>query len=107
MELDHLVPQSRGGRSERQNLWLACSQCNDFKSDRVRARDSETGRIVRLFNPRRDDWTEHFRWVDGGLIVEGLTPIGRATVAALKLNQRVRVIARRVWVAAGWHPPRA
>jgi hypothetical protein len=107
MEFDHLIPESRGGRTELQNLWLACSQCNDFKSDRVRARDPATGRVVRLFNPRRDVWADHFRWIDGGLIVEGTTPIGRATVMALKLNRRVRVLARRVWVAAGWHPPPA
>jgi HNH endonuclease len=107
MEFDHIIPQSRGGRTEHQNLWLACSQCNDFKSDRVQARDSITGRLVRFFNPRRDDWNAHFRWVDGGLRIEGTTPIGRATVAALRLNQRVRVTARRAWVIAGWHPPRA
>lgn len=105
MEFDHIIPESRGGRTERENLWLVCSQCNDFKSDRVRARDPITKRVVRLFNPRRDNWDTHFSWADGGLLVEGITPIGRATVTALKLNQRIRVIARRVWVAAGWHPP--
>lgn len=107
MEFDHLIPLSRGGRTTRQNLWLACSQCNDFKSDRVQARDPVTGKVVRLFNPRRDDWNDHFRWIDAGLRVEGTTPIGRAMVTALKLNQAVRVTARRAWVAAGWHPPRS
>jgi hypothetical protein len=106
MEFDHLIPESRGGRTERDNLWLACSQCNDSKSSRVRARDPLRGRVVPLFNPRRDVWNEHFRWVNAGLEVEGLTPVGRATVAALKLNLPIRVIARRAWVVAGWHPPR-
>jgi hypothetical protein len=106
MEFDHIIPQSRGGLTEHRNLWLACSQCNDYKSDRVRARDPVTRRVVRLFNPRDDKWGEHFRWVEGGLRVEGTTPIGRATVAALKLNQAVRVVARRLWVSVGWHPPR-
>ena len=107
MEFDHLIPQSRGGRTERQNLWLACSQCNDYKSDRVRARDPVTSKVVRLFNPRQDDWNGHFRWTEGGLLVEGTTPVGRATVAALKLNHPIRVTARRAWVIAGWHPPRS
>jgi len=107
MEFDHVIPLSREGRTTRQNLWLACSQCNDFKSDRVQARDPLTGKVVRLFNPRRDNWNDHFHWVDSGLRVEGTTPVGRATVSALKLNQAVRVTARRAWVAAGWHPPRS
>jgi len=61
---------------------------------------------VRLFNPRRPDWSKHFRWVDGGLKIEGLTPTGRATVVRLKLNRAVRVIARGNWLRTGKHPPR-
>ncbi len=34
MEIDHLVPESRGGPTEEENLWLACPICNGFKSDR-------------------------------------------------------------------------
>lgn len=40
------------------------------------------------------------------LEIEGVTPIGRATVAALRMNRPLPVRARRVWVAAGMHPPR-
>ena len=105
MELDHLLPESRGGRTARDNLWLACPQCNGYKAGRVRQRDPLTGRLVPLFNPRRDRWAAHFRWVNGGLTIEGKTSIGRASVAALRMNLRLRVTARAVWIAAGWHPP--
>ncbi len=40
----------------------------------------------------------------GDLII-GLTPIGRATIFALQMNNLVAVTVRRNWIAAGWHPP--
>ncbi len=60
MEIDHLVPQSLGGPTEEENLWLACSACNGHKGHRTSARDLETDAMVRLFNPRRDSWDRHF-----------------------------------------------
>jgi hypothetical protein len=42
--------------------------------------------------------------VDGTRII-GRTPVGRATVEALRLNNEVAVEVRRNWVLAGWHPP--
>lgn len=105
MEIDHIIPEALGGSSEGMNLWLACSLCNDYKADRIAALDSVTGEVSRLFDPRRQVWSEHFRWsVEGDLIV-GLTPSGRATVAALNLNRPSLVKARQAWVLVGWHPP--
>ncbi len=53
MEVDHLVPEARGGLTIDDNLWLACSDCNAFKGDRVFAVDPLTGEPVPLFNPRQ------------------------------------------------------
>jgi hypothetical protein len=106
MEIDHLIPQSLGGLTEETNLWLACSLCNDFKSNRIAFLDPISGEIVRLFDPRRQVWKEHFRWTDPGDEIVGITPIGRATVDALRLNRVSLVTARRLWVLAGWHPPK-
>ena len=105
MELDHLIPESLGGVGEAENLWLACPGCNARKADRVLGIDPVTGESVRLFNPRRQSWSEHFRWGAGGAVIEGVTPTGRATVVMLQLNRSVLVSARRAWVAVGWHPP--
>ncbi|MEX2176893.1 MAG: HNH endonuclease signature motif containing protein [Pirellulaceae bacterium] len=105
LEVEHLAPRSRGGTSVEENLWLACRLCNAHKSDRIQARDPRTGQFAALFNPRRDDWSAHFRWSSDGLIVEGVTPQGRATVEALGINRPSLVVARRIWVAARWHPP--
>ena len=106
MEIDHIVLQSLGGLTEEENLWLACSLCNDHKSDRFAALDPLTGDVVRLFNPRNQVWREHFVWAEAGDRMVGLTPEGRATVVALNLNRPSLVGARQAWVSVGWHPPK-
>jgi hypothetical protein len=106
MELDHLVPQSLGGLTEENNLWLACSLCNDHKSGRIAAQDPVSGEVVRLFNPRTQMWSEHFRWTSESDRIIGLTPSGRATVIALNLNRLTLVKARQAWASVGWHPPK-
>jgi len=105
-EIDHIVPESAGGQTEEENLWLACPTCNGHKSDRIGAIDPTTGEHVRLFDPRHQTWAEHFAWNDSGDEIIGLTPTGRATVAALDLNRPVLVYARCLWVRWGYHPPR-
>ena len=104
MELDHVIPEARGGLTEENNLWLACSLCNDCKNDRIAALDPVTGEIERLFDPRHQVWNEHFRWTAEGDRIVGLTSTGRATVAALNLNRPTMVLARQLWVSVGWHP---
>lgn len=106
MEIDHIVPESLGGPTTPENLWLACSMCNDHKGSRIAAPDPWTGEVVRLFNPRAQVWREHFAWSAGGDIILGRTKVGRATVAAMRLNRAELVEARRAWVIAGWHPPK-
>lgn len=105
LEIEHLYPKSQGGTDEESNLWLACRSCNQYKSDKIVATDPLTGRVTPLFNPRFQAWSNHFRWGDNGLKIEGVTPIGRSTVVALRLNNILAITVRRNWVVAGWHPP--
>lgn len=105
MEIEHILPESRGGLTEEDNLWLACPLCNSYKGRLVEFRDPVSGLGVPLFNPRALRWREHFEWIADGTQVLGLTAIGRATVDALRLNRPALVFSRRRWVAAGWHPP--
>ena len=104
-EIDHLVPVSAGGNDEEDNLWLACRACNTTKGAQMKALDPLSGQPVSIFNPRRQNWWEHFRWSDSGVEIIGITPIGRATVVALDLNNIISLIVRQNWVTAGWHPP--
>jgi hypothetical protein len=105
MHIEHLIPRSRGGRSEPANLWLSCAWCNSYKGTQTEGIDPDTGDRASLFNPREQRWSDHFAWIDGGVRIRGLTPTGRATVDALRLNNPYIVPARRLWVVAGWHPP--
>ena len=106
MEIEHLMPRALGGLTREENLWLACSACNSFKGHRISGRDPQSGRMVRLFNPRKQSWNEHFAWTDSGTRIRDRTAVGRATVRALRLNRSLLVQARRAWVKAGLHPPR-
>lgn len=106
LEIEHLIPESKGGSSERENLWLACRSCNSRKGNQTEAIDPETNTLAPLFNPRTQIWPEHFQWNNDQTEIAGLTPIGRATVEALKLNNEYVIAARHQWVLVGWHPPR-
>ena len=106
MEIEHIIPTALGGQTEEGNLWLACSLCNEYKGVRVVAPDPLTDELVPLFNPRRQSWSEHFAWSEDFEQIVGRTAIGRATVVALRLNRPLLVRSRRIWAAAGLHPPR-
>lgn len=105
LTVDHIIPMARGGGSTEENVWLCCRRCNEYKGTQMDAIDPGTGERVPLFNPQRQAWREHFTWSGDGLQVIGLTPCGRVTVQALKMNNADIVAARRLWVSVGWHPP--
>jgi hypothetical protein len=105
LNVDHIVPRSLGGQSALDNLCLACWDCNLAKGARMNGVDPLTGEVVWLFHPNRQAWGEHFRWTADGRYVIGLTPTGRATVQALRLNRSQLVVSREFWVEMGWHPP--
>jgi 5-methylcytosine-specific restriction endonuclease McrA len=60
LEIDHIVPKALGGSDNEENLWLACRLCNAYQGTQTYARDPVSNRIVRLFNPRLQTWTDHF-----------------------------------------------
>jgi hypothetical protein len=101
--IDHIIPVNAGGETTLNNLALACVSCSLRKGARLTARDPKTGKEVRLFNPRRDSWRLHFRW--DGVRAIGLSPTGRATVAALNLNRAVAQAIRHEEILRERHPP--
>ena len=105
LEIEHIFPRARGGTDDEENLWLACSLCNNYKGTQTDALDPVTNTRIKLFNPRTQQWLQHFTWSQDGTEIIGLTDCGRATVIALKLNNKIAVTVRRQWVNAGWHPP--
>ena len=94
-EVEHIQPLAERGRNDLDNLALSCRSCNLFKSTRRSATDPETGEAAPLFNPRTQTWTDHFDIDAGSLELVGLTPTGRATIAALRMNSPEQQDARR------------
>ena len=85
MHVEHIDP---GGGNDPDNLCLSCSSCNLSKATAITAHDLETDEEIALFNPRIQNWQEHFKWIDGGLRLRGKTAVGRATIVRLKINQQ-------------------
>lgn len=105
LEIDHIIPEAKGGSSHKLNLCMACPLCNQYKSAKLAEIDPESAMLSPLFNPRTQKWAEHFAWTVDYRIILGLTPTGRATVIALKMNNPPMVIARAIWATTGLHPP--
>ena len=103
--IDHIVPQSRGGATEIDNLCLACWLCNLRKGNRVSALDPLTNKRIRLFHPYQQIRIEHFEFQGQGALIEGLSDIGRITVQMLNLNSPIRIETRKIWIAANLWPP--
>jgi hypothetical protein len=104
-EFEHIVPRSAGGATAFENLCLACPTCNRYKSDLVSAPDPLTQTEVALFHPQQHSWLEHFAWNEDATQIVGLTPTGRATIVALKMNRQQMIRVRQMWVAMSEHPP--
>jgi hypothetical protein len=100
--VDHVIARQHRGVTELENLALACCFCNRYKGPNLAAVDPVSNRIVRLFNPRRNVWADHFVW-DGAHLV-GRTAIGRATIQALQLNRADAVAVRQLLMREGVYP---
>lgn len=86
-----------------ENTCFSCAHCYAAKEPNVAGYDPETGVLAPLFNPRTDEWDDHFRW-QGGFLV-GLTPVGRATVDVLRINDSDCVEQRQELIEADLFPP--
>lgn len=103
--LEHVLPRSQGGKTVMSNLALSCPGCNLAKAERTSVTDQH-GQTHPLFNPREFEpwilgWLLHFSLeLQTGVIVPR-TPRGEATVNALRMNDPLRVFARRLQIRAG------
>lgn len=75
-EVDHVIAEKHGGKTEADNLAFACWRCNRHKGSDLGSLDPETKQFTPLFNPRTQSWAEHFTFQGEQLI--GLTAEGRA-----------------------------
>lgn len=100
--VDHIIAEQHSGKTVLENLAQACTHCNRKKGPNIASLDPSTGSLVPLFNPRLHHWEEHFQLQ--GVVILALTPIGRATVNLLELNERERIRIRQALIVAGRYP---
>jgi len=65
--------------------------------------------VAALFNPRHDEWEEHFAATIDPLklclVIRGLTPVGRASVQVFGLNDEMRQMIRyELWTEGIYRP---
>ncbi|HEY9838510.1 MAG TPA: HNH endonuclease signature motif containing protein [Vampirovibrionales bacterium] len=92
-EIDHIIAHKHGGITEANNLALTCWRCNRHKGSDLGSFDPETAEFSFLFNPRTQEWIEHFTREQ--VTILGVTPEGRTTVKLLQMNTQERLTERR------------
>jgi hypothetical protein len=97
--LDHIIAKQHGGSDAGENLALSCPFCNRHKGPNVAGIDPTSLTLAPLFNPRTDNWHEHFEWRGGW--VAGKTASGRATVVVLAMNHSAQVAVRQALMTEG------
>lgn len=102
-QADHIIADTHGGPATSSNLCWTCFHCNLHKGTNLSGIDPKTGKKAWLFDPRKRKWSRHFRW-DGPILV-GRTPVGRATIEVLKINDEDYVQTRAALIGEGVFPP--
>lgn len=97
--VEHVTARQHGGNDSSDNLALACQLCNSLKGPNLTGIDPDTGAVTRLFHPRREVWSDHFRRERA--YIRGLTATGRTTVWLLEINGDERVELRSVLLSLG------
>ncbi len=92
LHIEHILPRKHHGGDDAENLALACIDCNLHKGTNVAGYDPVTGALTGLFHPRRQLWSDHFEW--HGVLIVGITAVGRTTVDVLELNSPDRLELR-------------
>ena len=98
-QADHVVAEKHGGETALENLCWAFFRCNSHKGPNLAGMDERTVEMARLFNPRTDAWSDHFRWSGPKLV--GKTAMGRATIHVLCVNRVDTLLLRRSLMAEG------
>jgi len=101
-EVEHIISEKHGGTTMADNLALACPYCNRFKGTDIGSLDPQTGQLTSFFNPRIQQWGEHFRLEDAQIVP--LTPEGRVTMIILQLNHLDRIWERQRLMQVGKYP---
>ena len=102
-QVDHIISLKHGGLTELENLAYSCSICNRNKGSDLGTFLENPEEIIRFFNPRKDQWINHFRVTKAGLI-HPRTPIGAATIKIFGFNHPDSIVERKLLISIGEYP---
>ena len=101
-QVDHIIAEKHEGETFLENLSLSCPNCNHCKGSDIASIDRQTGHLTPLYNPRLQQWSEHFRFEEAS--IEPLTAEGRVTIRLLRLNRTEQLEERNALIALGRYP---
>jgi hypothetical protein len=94
-EGDHIISEKHLGKTDLNNLALACFFCNRNKgSDLGSVRSADDPTLIRFFNPRTDIWEDYFEF-DALMVIVPQTDIGRVTARIFGFNAENRLLERQ------------
>ena len=97
--VEHIIAKQHGGDDSELNLCLACSSCNLHKGPNIAGVDFESGELVALFHPRKQNWEEHFWWRQAYLAPKGRA--ARITILLLGINLPENIEHREALIKEG------
>ncbi len=100
--IEHIIGIQHGGLNLPENLAYCCAPCNLKKGPNISTILELGGPLIPLFNPRLQNWFEHFETKNGYILP--LTDIGTATVNLLELNKPNKVEERFEMLLSGFYP---
>ena len=101
-EVDHIISEKHRGETVAENLCLSCFECNRYKGSDIGSLDVDSDTFTRLYNPRKDNWSEHFQ-LKGNCIIP-LTAIGRVSTFLLQMNTEERLSRRETLIQSKRYP---
>jgi len=101
-QIDHIISRKHRGQTVLENLAFSCAICNGNKGSDIGTILNKKDVFVRFFNPRTDNWFDHFEVADG--LIYSKSDIGEATILVLSLNEVNRILERLDLIEAGLFP---
>ena len=102
--IEHIKAEKHGGETTEDNLCYSCPHCNRYKGSDIASDDPKTGELTRLYNPRNQNWDEHFEVDNDTGYIIGTTPEGRVTVFLLQMNSAEQLDLRAILIQLKRYP---
>jgi 5-methylcytosine-specific restriction endonuclease McrA len=103
LQIEHIVPKSRGGSNRVSNLTLACQSCNDAKGNRTAQEFGHSEVQAQARQPLRDAAAVNItRWALLRLLQATGLPLEIGTGGQTKWNRTRRGLAKAHWTDAAY-----